>query len=168
VAALGTLARGIPVLAGLAVGALVVGLVVRGARRWFEAIARGEASAGWISREHARATGALVQVAIVVLALLAAPGVLGIREGGVGGIGLAALAALALGASPLAASLLLGVIAVYGGALRPGDRAEVGGRRGRVVEVTFREVLLEEQDGALVRVPHLLVLFHPTRVEPRR
>jgi small-conductance mechanosensitive channel len=167
-AALGALARGIPVLAGLAVGVLVVGLVVRGTRRWFDAIARGEASAGWVSREHARPTGALVQGAIVVLALLAVPGLLGVREGGVGGIGLAALAALALGASPLAASVLLGVIAVYWGTLRPGDRAEVGGRRGRVVEVTFREVVLEDADGALVRVSHLLALFHPTRVEPRR
>jgi small-conductance mechanosensitive channel len=60
------------------------------------------------------------------------------------------------------------VVAVYGGALRPGDSAEVGGRRGRVVEVTFREIVLEDEDGARVRVPHLLALLHPTRVERRR
>jgi small-conductance mechanosensitive channel len=166
--AVAALGRAIPLLVGFAVGAALVALVLRATRLWFEAVARGDARPTWISRDHARSTGALVRVAIVVLALLAAPGILGIREGGVGGVGIAALAALALGASPVAASLLLGVLAVYGGALRPGDLAEVGGRRGRVVEVTFREVVLEDAEGAQVRVPHLLALLHPTRVERRR
>jgi small-conductance mechanosensitive channel len=100
-----------------------------------------------------------------VLALLAAPGLLGLGEAGVGRLGLAALVALALGATPIAASLLLCVIAVYGRTLRPGDVAEVAGRRGRVVEVTLREVVLEDPDGGVVRVSHLLALLHPTRVE---
>jgi small-conductance mechanosensitive channel len=165
---LGALGTGIPILVGLAVCAVVVAVVLRAVRLWFEAIARGDAPSQWVSREHARSTGALVRGALVVLALLAAPAVLGIREGGVGGVGIAALAALAIGASPIAASLLLGVLAVYGGALRPGDVAEVGGRRGRILEVNFRDVVLEDAEGALVRVPHLLALLHPTRVERRR
>jgi small-conductance mechanosensitive channel len=165
---LGAIGRAIPLVLVLALGAAVLAAVLRAVRLWFEAVARGEASSPWISRERAASTGALVRGALVVLALLATPGLLGLREEGVGRLGLAALLALGLGAAPIAATFLLGIIAVYGGTIRPGDDAEVGGRRGRVIEVTLREIVLEDAEGALVHVSHLLTLLHPTRVERRR
>jgi hypothetical protein len=166
-AGLAALGRGVPLAIAVALAAAVVGVVLRATRLWFEALARGETSSPWFGREHARTSSALVRGAVVVLALLAFPGLLGLGERVLGDVGRAALLALGLGAAPFAASLLLGVVAVYGGALRPGDEAEVGGRRGRVVEVTLREIVLEDADGALVRVPHLVALLHPTRVGRR-
>jgi hypothetical protein len=166
-AALAALARGIPLALAVALAAAVVGVVLRAARLWFEALERGDTTSPWFGREHARTSGVLVRGGVVVLALLVAPGLLGLGERVLGDVGRAALLALGLGAAPFAASLLLGVVAVYGGALRPGDEAEVGGRRGRVVEVTLREVVLEDAQGALVRVSHLAALLHPTRLERR-
>ena len=49
-----------------------------------------------------------------------------------------------------------------------GDLVEVAGRRGQVVDVTLREIVLEDAEGGLVHVPHLLSLLHPLRVERRR
>jgi small-conductance mechanosensitive channel len=164
---LGALGRAIPVGLAVALTVAVVAVALRATRLWFEALARGDATSPWVSRAHARTTGALVRGALVVLALLAAPGLLGLREEGVGRLGLAALLALGLGATPLAATFLLGVLAVYGGTVRPGDLVEVAGRRGQVVDVTLREIVLEDAEGGLVHVPHLLSLLHPLRVERR-
>jgi len=164
---LGALGRAIPVGLAVALTVAVVAVALRATRLWFEALARGDATSPWVSRAHARTTGALVRGALVVLALLAAPGLLGLREEGVGRLGLAALLALGLGATPIAATFLLGVLAVYGGTVRPGDLVEVAGRRGQVVDVTLREIVLEDAEGGLVHVPHLLSLLHPLRVERR-
>jgi hypothetical protein len=167
-AGLATLGRAVPLAIAAALAAALVGVVLRATRLWFEALERGELSSPWFCREHARASSALVRGAVVVLALLALPGLLGLGERVLGDVGRAALLALGLGAAPLAASLVLGVVAVYGGGLRPGDEAEVGGCRGRVIAVTLREVVLEDAEGALVRVSHFVALLHPTRVGRRR
>ena len=167
-AGLAALGRSIPLALAVAVAAAAVGLVLRATGLWFDALARGEAASPWFSPERARTSGVLVRGVLVVLALLAVPAVLGVGDRVLGELGRAALLALGLGAAPFAASLHLGVVAVYGGALRPGDEADVGGRRGRVVEVTLREVVLEDPEGATIRVSHLATLLHPTRVERRR
>jgi small-conductance mechanosensitive channel len=159
------LADAIPVLILLALGVAVVALVLRAASLHFEAVGRGEVASPWIPRELARPTGALVRAGIVALALVFAPAFLGLRaDRGLGGLAWAALLALGLGASPLAAALAVGVAAVYGRTLRPGDEAEVAGRRGRVREVTLLAVTLEDEEGGTVHVPHLATLIHPTRV----
>jgi hypothetical protein len=53
---------------------------------------------------------------------------------------------------------------VFGRKLRVGDRAGVGGREGRVTALTMMEVKLEDDEGSAVHVPHLVTLWHPTRV----
>jgi small-conductance mechanosensitive channel len=97
-----------------------------------------------------------------------APDLLGLGgESGLRGVAFAALLAAGLGAAPLAATLLLGVVAVYGRGVRAGDEVEVGPTSGTVVEVTLRELRLEDGAGAEVRVPHLLTLVHPVRLRRR-
>jgi len=53
---------------------------------------------------------------------------------------------------------------VFGRRIRVGEHAEVGGRSGRVVAVGLIDVRLRDRDGCEVRVPHLLILVHPTRI----
>ena len=62
------------------------------------------------------------------------------------------------------ASIWVGVIVVYARRVRVGDHAEVGGRSGKVTTITLLEVHLQGEDGQEIRVPHLISLFHPTRV----
>jgi len=162
----GRLGAALPVLVVLAVAAGVLGVTLRAVRLHFEAIARGGGTS-WVPRELAGPTGALVRTALVVAAIIVLPDLLGLGvQSGLRGVAFAALLAGGLGAAPLAGNLILGIFAVYGRSMRPGDHAEVAGRSGRVVEVTLRDVRLEEEGGAVVRIPHLLTLVHPIRVRP--
>jgi hypothetical protein len=48
--------------------------------------------------------------------------------------------------------------------MKRGDDVEVGGRKGKVLDVTLLDVRIEDDALAEVSVPHLLGLVHPTRV----
>jgi hypothetical protein len=48
--------------------------------------------------------------------------------------------------------------------MKRGDDVEVGGRKGKVLDVTLLDVRIEDDALAEVRVPHLLGLVFPTRV----
>jgi len=79
-------------------------------------------------------------------------------------VGLVALFAGALAVTPLLASGVVGVTVVFGRRMKRGDEVEVGGRRGRVLDVTLLDVRIEDDALAEVSVPHILALVHPTRV----
>jgi small-conductance mechanosensitive channel len=160
------LAGGVPLLAGLALVAVLVGLLARAAGVYFEAVARGDAGQRWFTRELAPTLGRLAQAGIVLAALLMVAAAVG-GDGLLGGLARAVVLGLGLAAAPLAGSALAGLPLLLGRVLRPGDVAELGGHRGRVVEVNALAVVLEDERGGLVRVPHLLSLFRPTRVERR-
>ncbi|MBK9519053.1 MAG: mechanosensitive ion channel [Anaeromyxobacter sp.] len=162
----GGLAGAVPLLVVGAVGVVLVALLVRGAEVFFDAVARGDATLRWLPRDLAPAVGRLVRVAIVLLALLLGASAAG-ADGLLGGLARAALLALGLAAAPLAASALAGLPLVLGRTLRPGDLVELGGHRGRVVGLGLLATVLEEAGGARVRVPHLLSLVRPVRVEDR-
>jgi hypothetical protein len=48
--------------------------------------------------------------------------------------------------------------------MKRGDDVEVGGRRGKVLDVNLFDVRIEDDALAEIRVPHLLGLVHATRV----
>ena len=171
-AMLGRAGAALPMLVVAALLGLVVALVVRTLRLFFESIARGETKVRWISAELATPVGVLLRGAIVVLAVLvAAPLITGEDTGALSRLGTAVLLALALAAVPLLASVAVGLPTVFGRTLRPGEMVEVGGQRGAVRAVTLFGVQLEDRDGAELRVPHLVAFLHPSRAlgaVPRR
>jgi hypothetical protein len=79
-------------------------------------------------------------------------------------VGLVGLFAVALAATPLLASAVVGITVVFGRRMKRGDDVEVGGRKGKVLDVSLLDVRIEDESLAEVSVPHLLGLFHPTRV----
>ena len=167
-ALMGRLAGALPVLVIAGFAALAVLVLVRFVGLFFGSVARGETALGWLPSDLAVPTGVLVRSAIVVVALvLAAPLVTGVEEGAIAQAGLVALVSIGLASTPLLATGAVGVAVLYGRRVRIGDVADVGGRSGRVREVTLFDIRLEDEDGCLVRVPHLLSLIHPTRVVGR-
>ena len=163
-AILGRAGAALPMLVVAGLFALAVALVFRTLRLFFESIARSETRVRWISADLATPVGALLRGAIVVLALLfAAPLITGEDTGALSRLGTAVLLVLALAAVPLVASVAVGLPTVLGRRLRPGEMAEVGGRRGQVRAVTLLEVQLEDGEGAELRVPHLVAFLHPSR-----
>ncbi|WP_438021356.1 mechanosensitive ion channel family protein [Sorangium sp. So ce315] len=165
---MGRIARSVPVLLLAIIATIAVLVVIRFVGLFFGSVSRGETSLGWLPSDLAIATGVLVRFGILVAALLlAAPLITGTDEGALTRVGFVVLASAALASTPLIASAAVGLSIIYGRRLRIGDIADVGGRTGRVRELTLLEARLEDEDGCVVRVPHLLSLFHPTRIRGR-
>ncbi|AKT40257.1 mechanosensitive ion channel domain-containing protein [Chondromyces crocatus] len=164
-ALVGRVAGSVPVMVIATFAALVVLVLLRFVGLFFGSIAREETKVGWLPPDLAMPTGVLVRTAIAVGALVfAAPLVTGVEEGAMSRAGLVVLVAMGLAATPILSSAAVGVAVVYGRRMRLGDMVEVGGRLGRVREISLLEVRIEDEDGCPVRVPHLLSLVHPTRV----
>ncbi len=158
-------ASALPALVIALVTILAVGVSLRFVRLFFGSMARGETTVGWMPRDLAEPTSILVRGGIVVITLVvAAPLITGSDDGTLSRAGVVALVAIGLAATPLLACAAAGIAVVFGRRLRVGDLAGVGGREGRVRALTMLEVLLEDDEGCSVHVPHLLGLWHPTRV----
>ncbi len=159
------LGTGLPMAVVFAIAALAVVLLVRFTAVFFAGVARGETTLDWVPQDLAHPVGILVRIGIVVSAIvLAAPLLTGSDEGALSRAGVAILAALGLAATPVIACGVVGSLVLFDRRLRPGDFVEVGGRSGRVRSVSLLEVHLEDEHGCELRVPHVLSLFHPTRV----
>ena len=164
-ALVGRMASSVPVLAIALVAMLAVLLLVRFVGLFFGSVARGETAIGWLPADLAAPTGVLVRGGIVVAALVfAAPLVTGVEEGALARAGVVVLVSLGLSATPVLASAAVGVAVVYGRRVKVGEMVELGGRAGRVREISLLEVRLDDEDGCHLRVPHLLTLVHPTRI----
>lgn len=158
-------AKSLPVVVVALIAAAVIAVLVRFVDLFFAGVARGETKLSWLAPDLAAPTSVLLRFAIVLSALVfAAPVVTGDAEGALVKIGAIVLGALGLASTPLLASCILGATVLYGRRLRTGDYVEFGGRSGRVVSINLLEVRLEDSEGNDLRVPHLLSLFHSTRV----
>lgn len=164
-ALVGRVATALPLLVIVIVTVAVVGAAMRFVRLFFGSVARGETTVGWLPKELALGTGILVRAGLVVVTLVvAAPLITGADDGVIARAGAVALGALGLASTPLLATAGAGIAVMYGGRLRAGEHVVVGGHAGRVVATTLLEVVVEDEDGVLVHVPHLVGLWHPTRI----
>ena len=155
----------LPLIVVAAIAVLAVSVLVRFVGLFFDSISRGDTRVGWLARDLARPTSVLARFGIVVVALvLASPLITGETDGVISRLGFIALVAVALAATPLLASLVVGITVVFGRRMKRGDDVEVGGRRGKVLDLNLLEVRIEDDALAEVSVPHLLGLVHPTRV----
>jgi len=161
----GRLAASLPLAVMAVVSAVAVYVLLRFVQLFFEGVARRQTILPWLSADLAAPTSILVRTGVIVVALvLVAPLVTGDANGTLARAGFLALGSLGLSATPLLASTLVGTLVVYGRKVRSGDHVEFGGREGRVTSVGLVDVRLRDRDGCEVRVPHLLSLFHATRV----
>jgi hypothetical protein len=164
-ALMGRAASAFPVLIVGALAMLTVVLLVRFVALFFGSVARRETTLEWLPVDLAAPTSVLVRAGIVLVALvIAAPLVTGTDDGALARGGMVALAALGLASTPLLASAVVGVFVVFGRRLKVGEFAEVGGRSGLVLALSLLEISVEDSEGCEVRVPHLVCLFHPTRL----
>jgi small-conductance mechanosensitive channel len=155
----------LPLVVVAALAVLAISVLVRFVGLFFDSVSRGDTRVAWLSRDLARPTSVLARFGIVVVALvLASPLITGETDGVLSRVGLIALVAVAIAATPLLASVIVGITVLFGRRMKRGDDVEVGGRKGKVLDVTLLEVRLEDDALAEVSVPHLLGLVHPTRV----
>jgi gamma-glutamylcyclotransferase (GGCT)/AIG2-like uncharacterized protein YtfP len=151
------------VIATASIAALVI--MVRFVGAFFDSAARGETAIGWVPPDMVGTTSLVVRFAIVVLFLVVAiPFITGSEDAALSRIGLVAVLALGLASTPMLASMCVGLFVVYGRGLTVGDFASFGPHAGRIDSITLLDVRLRDVHGCEMRVPHLLSLFHPTRV----
>jgi gamma-glutamylcyclotransferase (GGCT)/AIG2-like uncharacterized protein YtfP len=151
------------VIATTSIAALII--LVRFVGAFFDSAARGETAIGWVPPDLIGTTSFAVRFAIVVLFLVVAvPFITGSEDAPLSRIGLVAVLALGLASTPMLASMCVGIFVVYGRGLTVGDFAAFGPHAGRIDSITLLDVRLRDVHGCELRVPHLLSLFHPTRV----
>ena len=159
------LATSLPVAIVAIVAALALALALRFIKLYFASVARGESTASWMAPDLAGPTSVLLQVALVIAALtFLAPVVTGDPDGALSRGGMLALIALGLSATPLLASVIVGMSVIFLRRVRLDDWVDYGGRSGRIAGLGLVDLRLEQEDGTFVRVPHLLSLVRPTRV----
>jgi hypothetical protein len=147
--------------------ASIVALVVllRFVGTYFGSAARGETTIDWVPPDLIGPTSLVIQSAIVVLFLvIVLPLITGNEDSTLSRVGLIALVSLGVATTPVLASACVGVTVVYGRRLRIGDFASFGPLSGRIQQVTLLEVRLSDPAGNELRIPHLFVLWYPTRI----
>jgi hypothetical protein len=155
----------LPLVVVAAIALVAVLVLIRFVGLFFDSVARGDTRVAWLPRDLAAPTSVVVRAGIVVLALvLASPMITGNEDGALSRVGLVALVAIALAGTPLLASSAIGLVWVFGRRFKKGELVEFGGRSGRIVRVGLFEVHLEDAAATEISVPHLLGLFHPTRI----
>jgi small-conductance mechanosensitive channel len=161
-------ATGLPVLVVAALALALIAVLLRVIALFFDSVARGETQLGLVPADVAHATSVLVRGGLLVGSLLfAGPILSGNQDGPLSRTSLVLLMCAALSATPLLCSLLAGVATVFSRAVRLGDRVEYGGHRGSVRLIGLLWLVLEDEQGASLRVPHLRSLWFPTRVFKR-
>jgi len=158
----------VPVLLALSVALVLLLIAVRFTLAYFAAVARRELESDWARPETAFVTGRLIAAAILLGgALFVAPLLTGSEDGVLTQLGVLVLGTFALASTPLCTAWALGVRLVYGGSIRVGDWIHYGGQSGRVEQIDLFDLTLVDDDNTVVRVPHLMSLWHSTRVMRR-
>lgn len=161
----GRIGGALPLLVVALIAFVAVSVLVRFIGLVFDSVARGDTKLAWVPRDLARPTSVLLRFGVIVAALvMATPMITGEADGALSRAGIVALFAVALAATPILASGAVGVSVVFARRFKRGDLVEVGGKTGRIVDVTLLDVQLEDSSSAEIRVPHLLALVRPTRI----
>jgi small-conductance mechanosensitive channel len=159
------LAASLPLGVMAIISGVALYVVLRFVRLLATSVQRGQTKLSWLPADQARPASVLVSLALVVVALLVVgPVVTGDPEGVMSRVGGVALLALGLASAPVLAATLLGMLLIFGRGLRAGQSIEVGGYRGRVRSIGLLDVRVAQDDGAELRLPHLLCLVRPLRV----
>jgi hypothetical protein len=144
--------------------AVALYVVLRFVELFFAGVSRGQERASWVPRDLVTPTSSVVRVGVVLLALIfAGPAVTGDPDSVLAKLGSMVLLSLALAATPLLCTLVLGVVTIFTRRLRVGRLVALAGQVGRVVSVGLLEVVLRDNDGCDVHVPHLAALLKPAR-----
>lgn len=161
----GRLAASFPVLLLVGLALIAIAILLRVIGIFFQGVAQGTTTLSWLPAELAKPTSLLIRASVILFFLVfVAPLLSGNAEGALARAGWIALLALGVATVPLLASTVVGVTVLFGRRAQPGDFVELGRHAGRVVEVTLVDVVLEDETGVELHVPHLAWLTRPAKI----
>jgi len=156
----------LPITVVVLIAGLVTAIVLRVIGLFFESVKSGATTIDWLPPDLAQPTSTLTRIGLVLTSLVfAAPVLTGHPDGALARGGLVGLATLGLASVPLIACATVGALVVYGRRYRVGDYLRIGPTSGRVAEVGLLDVVVEDDEGLLTRVPHLLSLVRPVQLQ---
>jgi len=127
-------------------------------------VARGDIRSSWLPRDLAPTLSPLIRAAIVVAALLLFGPLIGSEQNQLfTRVGLLLLGGVSLALVPLAATALVGVVAIVGRRYRAGEWLTIGTLVGEVTHVGYLGLTLVPPEAGRLWVPHLTMLWKPVR-----
>jgi small-conductance mechanosensitive channel len=154
-----TLAAMFPSLFAIAVILAITALLIRASNAWFRALDQGTVRLPGFYPEWGRPTGRIAAVLIVMAGLVAAyPHLPGAGSKTFQGAGLFVGVLAALGSSAVATNVISGVMLIYTRGFREGDRVEINGVVGVVLDraLLVTRVLTPRQE--VVSIPNATVI----------
>jgi small-conductance mechanosensitive channel len=149
----------IPNLIFLVVLVIVMRLVVRGVRLFFDAIGRGTITLADFDPEWARPTFNIVRLALIAFGLVVAyPYIPGSGSAAFKGVSIFAGIVFSLGSSSIVSNVIAGYTMTYRRAYRVGDRVRIGGVIGEVTDIRLQVTKMRTPKNEEVIVPNSLVL----------
>ena len=154
-------------ITGIVLAALLA-VLLRGGLRFLrlllDGVAAGRVKSTLVKPRRAPITRVVVTTAIVLVAL---PLLIGAVFGRFGTpfetMALMAGGVLFIGAIPLLASLVVGVVVAWRATIKAGDWVEIAGESGEVSSVGLTELVLVPASGGTVAVPMLMLAMKPLR-----
>ncbi len=149
----------IPSLVFLVVLFLVIRLVLRLLRLFFQAVRRGTVTLAGFEPEWAEPTYKIVRLAVVGFALVVAyPYIPGSRSAAFQGVSLFVGIVFSLGSSSAISNIIAGYMMTYRRALRVGDRVKIGEAFGDVIEMRLQVTHLRSFKNEEIIIPNSQIL----------
>jgi small-conductance mechanosensitive channel len=153
------LATNIPRLVFLVVLFIVVRLLLRFGRIFFDALGRGSVTHRSFDPEWAEPTYKLVRVAVVAFALIVAyPYIPGSDTAAFRGVSVFVGIVLSLGSSTAISNMIAGYLMTYRRALKVGDRVKIGNAIGDVIDVRLQVTHLRSFKNEEIIIPNSQIL----------
>ncbi|HMN75847.1 MAG TPA: mechanosensitive ion channel [Burkholderiaceae bacterium] len=153
------LLRQIPNLMFLLVLFIVVRIVLRAVRLYFDALGRGTLALGGFESAWAEPTYKLVRLALLVLALVVAyPYIPGSHTEAFKGISILLGVLLSIGSSSAIANVVAGYMITYRRAFRIGDRVKIGDVMGDITHTRLQVTHLRTPKNEEVTIPNAQIL----------
>jgi small-conductance mechanosensitive channel len=156
---LGAVVAAIPNGLSIALILAITGVVIRASNAWFGEIARGRLQIPGFYPEWALPTGRLVAGGLLLAGLVIAyPYVPGSGSRTFQGAGIFVGVLAALGSSAVATNVISGLMLIYTRAFREGDRVEINGVVGVVVDSALLVTRILTPRNELVSIPNATVI----------
>jgi len=151
--------RNIPRLAFLAVLFVVVRVILRVTRLFFEAVGRGTVRLGGFDAEWAEPTYKLARIGVVAFALIVAyPYIPGSESEAFKGVSLFIGIVFSLGSSSAISNVIAGYMMTYRRAFKAGDRVKIGDAVGDVIEARLQVTHLRSPKNEEIIIPNSEIL----------
>jgi small-conductance mechanosensitive channel len=153
------IARNIPSLVFLAVLFLVIRVVLRLVRLFFDAVTSGTVTLPRFDRDWAQPTYNIVRFAIIAFALIVAyPYIPGSESAAFKGVSVFIGIIFSLGSSTAIANLIAGYMLTYRRAFKVGDRVKIGDAVGEVLDVRLQVTHLRSPKNEELVIPNSQIL----------